>query len=107
MGKKTDTQHLKSNDYSYYNSSVFYPSVNGTWPDKNIITERQSGEDFNARRRSCRFLTRRQCRQGQNSLLNRNDETDEVMVAAESRPIVNSYFYPKGNLKNPIKILEV
>ena len=100
-GDDTDIHHLIPNDYSYYNESVNYFPVNGTWYEKNHIAERQSGEGFTARRRSCRFLTRRQCRGGQNNLLNRNDETDEIMVTAESRPIVDSYFYPKGNVANP------
>ena len=91
---------MTRNDHSYNNISVGYPEVNGNWNQNNGITERQSGENFQSSRRICRFLTRRQCRQRENNLLNKKDEAEDILIFAESRPSVDSYFYPRGNIDN-------
>ena len=99
-GDKTTPLRKIFNSYNP-NKSERYPPVNGNKNENSHITERQSGERFKSRRRSCRAQAGRQCRRNQLSNTSRIFETENKydLYPEENRPIAESFYYPKGNLK--------
>jgi hypothetical protein len=100
-GEKVITKQHTFND-NIFKESLRHRSVNG---NKNIfsqITERQSGEAFSSRRRACRAQPGRQCRRRQVNNTSRIFETEDEypMYPEESRPTAESFFHPKGNLRD-------